>query len=142
MGNSFPQISVAAIVFDALSRVLLIQRGQPPAEGLWSIPGGKVRYGESLPNACKREVKEETGIDIEPGPLVEVIERITEGFHYVILDYSAHTIGETEQHPVAASDVIDARWVELSEIDHYDTTEGLLPVIEKAFKLVTKIKPG
>lgn len=138
MGNSFPQISVAAIVFDKQSRVLLIQRGQPPAEGLWSIPGGKVRYGENLLNACKREVMEETGIEIEPGPLVEIIERITEGFHYVILDHVAHTIGETEQHPVAASDVIDARWVALSEIEHYDTTEGLAPVIEKAFKLVIK----
>lgn len=137
MGNSFPQLSVAAIVFDTQSRVLLVQRGQPPAEGLWSIPGGKVHYGESLENACKREVMEETGIDIEPGPLVEIIERITEGFHYVILDYRAYTTAKTEQPPTptAASDVKDARWVTLSELEHYDTTEGLIPVITKAFGL-------
>ncbi len=135
MGNSFPQISVAAIVFNPQSHVLLIQRGQPPAEGLWSIPGGKLHYGESLENACTREVREETGIDIEPGPLVEVIERIVEGFHYVILDYAAHTIGDNTQHPVAASDVTDARWVALPELERYDTTEGLLAVIKKAYDL-------
>lgn len=140
MGNSYPQVSVAAIVFDTQSHVLLIQRGQAPAEGMWSIPGGKVRHGESLVSACRREVMEETGIAVEPGPLVEVIERITEGFHYVILDYAAHIADTTRPHPVASSDVKDARWVALSELDDYDTTEGLIPVIKKAFDLVQKIQ--
>jgi ADP-ribose pyrophosphatase YjhB (NUDIX family) len=123
---------VGAIVVDG-DRVLLIRRGQPPAQDRWSVPGGKVEPGETLEQACAREVREETGLDIEVGPLVEIVERIGEGYHYVIHDFRARVRGGTLG---AASDCAEARWVTLDEAAQLPTTDGLLPVLRRAFQLV------
>jgi len=133
--TSRPIIAVGAVVLDANDRVLLIRRAKPPAAGKWSVPGGKVKHGETLQKACAREVREETGIAIAPGPLVEVVERITEGFHYVILDFAARPGTEPAPQPRAADDVEEARWVGLDKLEDYDTTEGLVAVIERARSL-------
>ena len=95
-----PTVAVGAIVFDDRGRVLLVKRGRAPARGLWSLPGGKVDGGETLAAAVAREVLEETGVTVDVGALVEVVERIvsepSDGgddaarWHYVILDYLAH----------------------------------------------------
>ena len=125
-----PQVAVGIILFNSQNEVLLIKRSKPPAEGLWTLPGGKVKYGESLQQACIREMLEETGIEIKPAQLVEVVERVTEGFHYVIMDYLA--VQTTSNEPVPASDAKDAQWVSLENFSDYETTEGLLPVIKQA----------
>ncbi|HTR52583.1 MAG TPA: NUDIX domain-containing protein, partial [Kofleriaceae bacterium] len=71
-----PTVGVGAFVFDAEGRVLVIERGHPPGEGLWSVPGGRLEFGETLAQAVAREVREETGLIAEVGPLVCVIESV------------------------------------------------------------------
>lgn len=124
-----PVVAVAGIVLDERGRVLLVQRGKPPGEGLWSVPGGKLEATETLAQAVTREVREETGLLVEVGPLACVIERIGDDHHYVILDYLAHVIGGTL---AAASDARDARWVSSDGLAALPLTEGLLDVLARA----------
>jgi 8-oxo-dGTP diphosphatase len=119
-----PTVAVGAIVFDDLGRVLVVERARPPGVGRWTLPGGRVDAGESLVAAVAREVREETGVIVEVGALAEVVERIAEGFHYVILDYLARV--------VAGDDARAARFVAIAELASLPTTDGLLPVIERA----------
>ncbi len=128
-----PAIGVSAIIFDASERVLLIKRGQAPAFGQWHAPGGKLEPGESMVAACQREVEEETGISgIEIDCLIAVVERRLEGFHYVIMDFLAHLSQLIPTTPIAADDVIDARWVTDLELPGLDLAEGLLPILQRA----------
>nr|MBA3540482.1 NUDIX hydrolase [Deltaproteobacteria bacterium] len=108
-----PTVAVGAFVFDDAGRVLLVERGRPPGVGLWTVPGGKLEPGETLAAAVAREVLEETGLVVEVGPLVEVVERISDGYHYVILDYLARVIGG---QLLAADDVRAARFVPEPEL--------------------------
>jgi ADP-ribose pyrophosphatase YjhB (NUDIX family) len=124
-----PTVAVAAIVFDEAGRVLLVERGRPPGVGLWTVPGGKVEPGETLAAATEREVREETGLDVTCGPLVEVIERMGDGYHYVILDYLAGYRGGT---PCAGDDVTAARFVTDDELRALPLTDGLEPVLARA----------
>ncbi len=133
MQNPIPGIGVSAIIFDADENVLLIKRGQAPALGKWHAPGGKLEPGESMLAACQREVEEETGVQgIEIDCLLAVVERRMEGFHYVILDFLAHLLHADPITPVAADDVLDARWVAEVELSELDLAEGLLPILERA----------
>ncbi len=88
--------------------VLLIRRGHPPRQGEWSIPGGKVEWGEPLLDAALRELKEETGVTADILGLVEVYEILEPDFHYVLIDYVARWSGG---NPQAADDADDARFV-------------------------------
>ena len=128
-----PVVAVAAIVFDDDGRVLLIERGRPPGVGLWSVPGGRLELGESIATAVVREVAEETGLTVEVGPLVEIVERVTatDGgtYHYVILDYLAHLRGGTL---AAGDDVRAARFVDDAELARLPLTDGLVPVLARA----------
>lgn len=130
-----PVVAVGAIVLDDAGRVLLVRRGRPPGVGLWTVPGGKVEAGERLADAVAREVREECGLDVTCGALVEVIERIVPdpdggpGWHYVILDYLAIP---RPGAPRAGDDVTDARFVGDDELAALPLTEGLLPVLAKA----------
>ena len=128
-GRARPTVAVGAFLFDEAGRVLLIQRGKPPGEGLWTVPGGRLEPGETLAQAIAREVREETGLVAEIGPLVCVVERISEGYHYVILDYLARRIGGTLG---AGTDARDARFFDDGELAALPITEGLLPVLERA----------
>ena len=97
--------------------MLLVQRGTEPLKGQWSIPGGLIDVGETLTEAVAREVREETGLAVEPVELVELLDRIHRDgervrYHYVIADYLCRVVGGTL---VAASDVTAVRWVERSE---------------------------
>jgi ADP-ribose pyrophosphatase YjhB (NUDIX family) len=134
-----PAVGVGAIVFDRRGRVLLIRRGLPPRAGWWSVPGGRLEPGESLKDCCRREVLEETGLAIEPGPIVAVAERQGEGFHYVILDFAAKIAADPPPVPCPASDAADARWVALGDLDDYTLVEGLKDAILAAFPL---LEPG
>ncbi|MEW5914655.1 MAG: NUDIX hydrolase [Thermodesulfobacteriota bacterium] len=134
MGRRYPQrpvVGVGGIVL-ALDQVLLVQRGAPPSKGLWSLPGGAVRVGESLREACAREVAEETGVAVSVGPLVEVFERILRDpdgrveYHYVLHDYLC-TAPLTP--PQAGDDAADARWAPLAELDRAQLTPDTQRVI-------------
>ncbi|MFW2341160.1 NUDIX hydrolase [Brevundimonas sp.] len=97
-------------------QVLLIRRGNPPRLGEWSLPGGRVEPGETLREAALRELFEETGVEAELGPLVDVVDGIfpESGRHYVLIDYVARwTAGE----PVAGDDAADARFWPLEGIE-------------------------
>ena len=130
-----PTLGVSGIVFNNQKQILLIQRNQPPAMGLWSIPGGKLEQGESLVEACKREIKEETGLDTEVKNIVAVVERRVEGFHYVIIDYLALLANEENSQPIAQSDVSEARWVSLEHLIDYELVEGLAEIILRAYNV-------
>lgn len=127
-----PAIGVGAVVFDDERRVLLIRRAQAPALGLWSVPGGRLEAGESLRECCRREVMEETGIAVEPGPIVAVAERIRSGFHYVIVDFAATLKVSPAPEPMPATDASAACWVGLDDLDGYELVEGLADVIRSA----------
>ena len=136
----FPIPAVGAIVLEE-KHVLLIRRGQAPARGKWTLPGGVIELGESPEDALIREIWEECRLDIEPGGLVEVIEKVIEDpegrirYNYLILDYlaSCHPRGSCRQTPVkAGTDVTDVRWIPLDELGSYELTDGLTDVIDKA----------
>lgn len=122
-----PVPAVAAIIMRD-GEILLVRRGAEPGIGKWSVPGGSVEIGERLEEALKREVREETGLEIEVGDLAGLTDLIVKKndeiqFHYVLIDYFATAMsGE----PVAATDACDCRWVPLDEIGNYDVTTSLL----------------
>jgi mutator protein MutT len=124
-----PEVAVGAIVTDAQGRVLLIQRGHPPAKGRWTVPGGRVERGETLQQALLRELQAETGLTATPGPLAEVFEYIDDRYHYVILDYRL-TEPQGELRP--GEDAVDARFVDLADLGSYQTTDGLGDVLKRA----------
>jgi len=111
-----PLVGVGAVIAHE-RRILLVQRGTEPMRGRWSIPGGLIEVGEMLSQAVVREVREETGLEVEPVELIELLDRIhREGdrvrYHYVIADYLCRVVGGTLQ---AASDADAVRWVERAE---------------------------
>lgn len=128
--SPLPRPAVGAVVFHR-GAVLLVQRGRPPAAGEWAIPGGRLRWGESLQAAAEREVLEETGVRIrarEPVFAFDLIEHAAGQcrLHYVIIDLEADYLGGD---PVADDDAVDARWVspaELAELPVNATTRRLL----------------
>lgn len=132
-----PILSAGAIIFRGES-VLLVQRGHEPAKGLWSIPGGVIKVGESIAEGLIREIFEETGIRILLNDLVEVVERVFRDetgcvtYHYVILDYLAEYSEGIVKHD---SDADDAKFVLLNELSLYQLTEGLEIIIQKAWKM-------
>ena len=130
-----PFLGVGALIFDG-TKILLVERGKDPLKGYWSLPGGILETGEKLEEAIRREVLEETGLEIEPLSMFEIFERImpdgdgrTE-YHYVLIDYLCRVTGGRLQ---AASDVSRAAWVAEQNLGEYRLTEGTLAVIERAF---------
>lgn len=123
----YPVPAVAAIIIRSRD-ILLIKRGREPNLGKWSVPGGRVELGETLEEAVKREVLEETGLEVELGDLAGVCDLIVKhdeqiSFHYVLLDYYATIVSGI---PAAASDATECRWVSLDQIKEYDVTPSLI----------------
>ncbi|HWW53150.1 MAG TPA: NUDIX hydrolase [Acidimicrobiales bacterium] len=121
-GASRPELCVGAIVIDD-DQLLLIRRGHGPAAGEWSVPGGRVEMGETLAEAVVRELREETGVVGVCGELVGWVERVGEGFHYVILDFRVVALEEID--PVAGDDAAEAAWVPLGDVTSLRLVEGL-----------------
>lgn len=129
--NNFPVLGVGAIVFRD-DCILLVRRKHPPQAARWAIPGGKVRFGESLSKAAEREIQEETGITIkarEPVYTFEVIERDAGErvvLHYVVVDLLADYVSG---QPLANDDALDAAWIDRASfktLDVNETTKALL----------------
>jgi mutator protein MutT len=129
-----PVVGVGAVVLDG-ERVLLIRRGHAPLKGQWSLPGGGVEAGETLEQAIAREVLEETGLTIEVGPMVEVLDRISRDadgrveYHFVLIDFVCRPNGGVLR---SASDAEDAAWVALSDLARYEVAPVTISVIQKA----------
>jgi 8-oxo-dGTP diphosphatase len=124
MQREFPNAPIAgvgAVVLDVQRRVLLVRRGQEPLMGEWSIPGGALELGERLEDGVRREVREETGLDVTPEEIVAVFDHISHAdhdpkrvrFHYVLVDYRCSVAGGTLR---SATDVTDARWASWNEL--------------------------
>lgn len=126
------------------NRVLLVRRGKAPMKGEWSIPGGALELGETLVAGVRREVMEETGLEVEAGEIVEVLDRIiSDGgrvrYHYVLIDFLCKAVGG---RLTPGSDAEDSRWAgheELNSHSIYQLHPATVAVIEKAFKMT---QPG
>jgi 8-oxo-dGTP diphosphatase len=118
-------------------RILLVERGNAPLKGYWSLPGGGVETGERLEEAIRREVREETGLEIQVLELLEIFERImpdAEGrieYHYVLIDYICRPTGGDL---CAATDASRCGWFREDELASLKITAGTVTVIEKAFR--------
>jgi 8-oxo-dGTP diphosphatase len=118
-----PETCVGAVVVRD-DQILLIRRGRGPAQGQWSIPGGRVELGETLAEAVVREVVEETGLVVVCGPFIGWVERISAHYHYVILDFWASPL---DHGPLqAGDDASEAAWVALSDLSAIHLVEGLM----------------
>jgi 8-oxo-dGTP diphosphatase len=124
--TSVVEVTVGAVALrdDA---ILLVRRGRGPAAGEWSIPGGRVGFGEELHEALVREVAEETGLEVVVERFLGWVERLgddPEPYHFVILDFLVSVLDPT-QEPVAGDDAAEAAWVRLGALDGFHLVEGL-----------------
>lgn len=132
-----PLVGVGGVVIRD-ERTLLIRRGSAPLEGEWSIPGGMLELGETILEGVRRELLEETAIEVRVLDLIEVFERVTRDeagklkYHFVILDYLCEAVGGEAQ---AGSDVTDVAWARESELTEYSLTPTATRVIQKAFEI-------
>ncbi len=117
-----PEICVGGVVIDE-DRLLLVRRGRGAAVGQWSVPGGRVELGETLTQAVEREVLEETGLAVSCGRFLGWVERISEQYHFVILDFAAAPLAVDD--PVAGDDAAEAAWVPFDRLGDYDLVGGL-----------------
>jgi 8-oxo-dGTP diphosphatase len=118
---------VGAVVKDDQGRLLLIKRGHEPGAGLWSIPGGRIEPGETDAEALVREMREETGLAVQAGPLLGRVRRPARGGNVLdIRDYAATVTGGTLR---AGDDAAEARWVAASELPQMAITEGLVEAL-------------
>jgi mutator protein MutT len=117
-----PELCVGAIAVDD-DQILLVRRGRGPAQGEWSIPGGRVEAGETLAEAVVRELEEETGLGGVCEGLAGWVERVGDGYHYVILDFYVTIIEGAD--PKAGDDAAEAAWVPLAEVADLRLTDGL-----------------
>ena len=129
-----PMVGVGAVTI-VDGRVVVIKRGFEPLAGRWSLPGGALEVGETLQEGLAREMKEETGLDVDVGPVLDVSDRITRDtngdvrFHYVLVDFLCRPVGGSL---AAGSDVTDVALVDPAELGRYDLTEKTVEVITKA----------
>ena len=131
---SQPIVGVGVVVWRG-DRVLLIKRGKPPRQGQWSLPGGAQKLGETLAETARREVREETGIDVDLGDIIatlDLIDRDEAGqvrHHYTLIDFVAEGQEETLQ---AGDDAADARWFSREEVDQLGLWSETFRVIDLA----------
>lgn len=141
MAREYPEHPVvgvgAVIVRDG--RALIVKRAHEPRKGEWSLPGGVLELGESLIDAVRREIKEETHLDVEVGPVIETFDRVHRDgagkirYHFVIVDYVCWPItGDASP----GSDAEEVAWVTASEIERYQVNAHAKAVIEKGLKVL------
>ncbi len=127
---------MGAIIFEG-DKVLLVERAGEPLKGWWSIPGGLLETGETLEDALRREVLEETGLLVEVLYRFDIFERImrdTEGraeYHYVLVDYVCRAAGGELQ---PGDDVSRVEWVPCARLRDYKVTSGTIEAVERAYQ--------
>lgn len=129
------QVAVGAVVFHNDS-ILLVRRKNPPAKDLWAIPGGRIKFGETLQQAAEREIYEETGIRIKAESVVyvfEVIDRDEKNkirFHYVVIDLEAQYLSGT---PRANDDALQASWIPTSELNTTELNQNTRQMLKELY---------
>jgi 8-oxo-dGTP diphosphatase len=121
------EVAVGAVVLQDGS-ILLVRRGREPAAGHWSLPGGRVRFGEELHEAVVREVAEEAGLEVVVDHFIGWVERLgtdPEPYHFVILDFLV-TVLDPRQTPTAGDDAEEVAWAPLTHLDRWRLVDGLL----------------
>ena len=133
-----PVVGVGAVVVRG-GKALIVKRAHEPRKGEWSLPGGLLELGESLQDAVRREIKEETNLDIEVGPVIETFDRVhrdDEGkirYHFVIVDFVCWPNGG---QAVPGSDADGVAWVTAAEIDGYKVNAHAKAVILRGLEVV------
>jgi 8-oxo-dGTP diphosphatase len=131
-----PIVGVGAVVVQD-GRALLVKRAGEPLKGQWSIPGGAVELGETLRQAAAREVREETGLIIEAGEVLEVFDSIYRDpdgncqYHYVLVDFFCRPTGGELR---AGSDAGEVRWATAEELNALEMTASAARVIRKGLE--------
>jgi ADP-ribose pyrophosphatase len=129
-----PLVGVGVLI-ENNGEYLLIQRAAEPDKGLWSVPGGMVELGERARDAAIREAYEETGLEVKPVRVLDVVDKIIhddEGrirFHFIIVDYLTRLVGGKLK---ASSDALDARWVKASQFTDFE----LSPTLKYLLKII------
>jgi len=122
-----PQVECAgAVVRDGAGRLLLVRRGRPPAEGRWSVPGGRIEPGETAAEAAAREVREETGLDVDVGPVL-ITAVIGDGL-FRVQDFAARVVGGDLR---AGDDAAEVRWVDVADLESIGLAPGLLEELQR-----------
>ena len=133
-----PVVGVGAVVVRG-GKALIIKRAHEPRKGEWSLPGGLLELGESLQDAVRREIKEETGLEIEVGPIIETFDRVHRDdhgrirYHFVIVDFVCRSNGG---EAVPGSDADGVAWVEADEIDEYKVNAHAKAVILRGLEVL------
>jgi len=124
------------VITNGTGDVVLVRRGKPPREGQWSIPGGRIEWGETVQEALLREVMEETGLCVRIRRLIDVVDLVMRDSsggviaHYVLVDFATDYLsGELR----AGSDAAEARWVPRELLDRYSLWDETRRIIERAF---------
>jgi len=133
----WPILGVGAVIVDA-GKVLLVRRATEPLKGDWSVPGGVLELGEKLHDGVRREALEETGLIVEPGEVLEVVDSIfrEDGqerplYHYVLIDFICRRVSGAAR---AGSDVDDVRWVSEDDLPALHLKESIEQVVRKALR--------
>ncbi|HLI62096.1 MAG TPA: NUDIX hydrolase [Terriglobales bacterium] len=135
-----PIIGIGAVIVEG-GRVLLVRRDTEPLRGEWSVPGGMLELGEKLRDGVRREALEETGLQVEPGEVLDVFDSIfTDGlgrtqYHYVLIDYLCRPLAGEAQ---AGSDVSDVRWVSAEALPAMGLREATEQVVRKGLQRAGK----
>lgn len=126
--------SVVAVIVDSEDQVLLTRRSVPPFQGEWVMPGGKIDLGEPIVEALKREVREEVGLEVEVGKLIDIFEHVTPGsdnYHFIIIYYLCTPLYCDVDHN--RDEVEEALWVKRSELGNYKIPAGARFILGKIF---------
>jgi 8-oxo-dGTP diphosphatase len=128
-----PIVGVGAVIIRD-GRILLAKRGSEPGKNKWSIPGGLVELGETVQSTIAREVREESGLDVEVHSLIDVVDNLVPDergrlhYHFIILDFFTTLKGGI---PRAGSDALDVKWVPFEDVDGYDLTRTFREFFER-----------